>query len=127
MNSFLMNGYLWRVERVPYSSPMLIEKTGSRVVATTDPIRRTVYLLDTLDGDFLNTVLLHELGHVAMFSYGLLGDIHRAVPQHLWIDAEEWVCNFIADYGLQIFQIASTVLGDEAWSFIPYELERLVV
>ena len=55
------------------------------------------------------------------------GDIHRAVPQHLWIDAEEWVCNFIADYGRQIFQIASTVLGDEAWSFIPYELERLVV
>ena len=45
----------------------------------------------------------------------------------LWIEAEEWVCNFIADYGRQIFQIASTVLGDEAWSFIPYELERLVV
>lgn len=122
-----MNGYLWCVKRVPYSSPMLIEKTGSRVVATTDPIDRTVYLLDTLNGDFLNTVLLHELGHVVMFSYGLLGDIHRAVPRYLWIDAEEWVCNFIADYGRQIFQIASDVLGDEAWSFIPYELERLVV
>ena len=54
-------------------------------------------------------------------------DVHRAVPRHLWIDAEERVCNFIADYGLQIFQIASTVLGEEAWSFIPYELERLVV
>lgn len=53
-------------------------------------------------------------------------DIHRAVPRHLWIDAEEWVCNFIADYGLQIFQIANTVLGEEAWQFIPYELERLV-
>lgn len=70
---------------------------------------------------------IQALAQMAMFSYGLLGEIHRAVPQHLWIDAEEWVCNFIADYGYQIFQIASTVLGDEAWSFIPYELERLVV
>ena len=100
MDSFFVNGYLWRIRRVPYASPMLIEKTGTRTVATTDPITRTVYLLD---------------------------DVHRAVPRHLWIDAEEWVCNFIADYGLQIFQIASTVLGEEAWSFIPYELERLVV
>ena len=111
MDSFFVNGYLWCVKRVPYSSPMLIEKTGTRTVATTDPIRRTVYLLDTLEGNFFNTVLLHELGHVVMFSYGLLDDIHRAVPRHLWIDAEEWVCNFIADYGLQIFQIASNVLG----------------
>lgn len=111
MDSFFVNGYLWRIKRVPYASPMLIEKTGTRTVATTDPITRTVYLLDTLEGSFFTTVLLHELGHVVMFSYGLLDD------------AEEWVCNFIADYGLQIFQIASTVLGEEAWSFIPYELE----
>lgn len=117
MDGFFVNGYLWRIKRVPYASPMLIEKTGTR----------TVYLLDTLEGSFFTTVLLHELGHVVMFSYGLLDDVHRAVSRHLWIDAEEWVCNFIADYGLQIFQIASTVLGEEAWSFIPYELERLVV
>ena len=127
MDSFFVNGYLWRIKQVPYASPMLIEKTGTRTVATTDLITRTVYLLDTLEGSFFTTVLLHELGHVVMFSYGLLDDVHRAVPRHLWIDAEEWVCNFIADYGLQIFQIASTVLGEEAWSFIPYELERLVV
>lgn len=60
MDSFFVNGYLWRIKRVPYASPMLIEKTGTRTVATTDPITRTV-------------------------------------------------------------------LGEEAWSFIPYELERLVV
>ena len=89
MDSFFVNGRLWRVKQAPYISPMLIEKTGTRTVATTDPIRRTVYLLDTLDGNFLNTVLLHEFGHVVMFSYGLLDDIHRAVPRHLWIDAEE--------------------------------------
>ena len=89
MDSFFVNGYLWRIKRVPYASPMLIEKTGTRTVATTDLITRTVYLLDTLEGSFFTTVLLHELGHVVMFSYGLLDDVHRAVPRHLWIDAEE--------------------------------------
>lgn len=112
---------------VPYSSPYLIERTGTRTVATTDPQTRTIYLLDTLNGDFLNTVLIHELGHVVMFSYGLLNDIHRAVRREDWIDAEEWVCNFIADYGIRIFSIASLVLGENALVYIPYELERLVV
>lgn len=112
---------------VPYSSPYLIERTGTRTVATTDPQTRTIYLLDTLNGDFLNTVLIHELGHVVMFSYGLLNDIHRAVRREDWIDAEEWVCNFIADYGIRIFSIVSLVLGENALVYIPYELERLVV
>lgn len=40
--------------------------------------------------------------------------------------AEEWVCNFIADYGLKIFQSAYEILGDQAWLYVPYELERLV-
>lgn len=122
-----MNGYLWRVKRVPYMSPMLIERTGTRVVATTDPRTRCVYLLDTLDGHFLSTVLLHELGHVVMFSYSLLDDIHQFVDREYWVEAEEWVCNFIADYGLRIFETASIVLGEDALACIPYELERLVV
>lgn len=112
---------------VPYSSSYLIDRTGSKVVATTDPRTRTIYLLDTLDGSFLNTVLIHELGHAVMFSYGLLNDIHRVVRREDWIDAEEWICNFIADYGLRIFSIVSSVLGENALVYIPYELERLVV
>lgn len=48
------------------------------------------------------------------------------VRPEYWIEAEEWVCNFIADYGMRIFYIAYQVLGDEALEYLPYELERLV-
>jgi hypothetical protein len=40
--------------------------------------------------------------------------------------AEEWVCNFIADYGAKIFSIAYSVLGNDAWMFIPYELDKVI-
>lgn len=71
-------------------------------------------------------ILIHELGHCALVSYSLLDDIHKVVKPEYWIWAEEWVCNFIADYGTKIFSIAYSVLGNDAWMFIPYELDRVI-
>lgn len=121
-----MNGYLWKVREVSSTSAMLIDRTGETRVATTDPVTRCVYLSDELCGDFKTTVLLHELGHCVMFSYGLLRDIHAVVDPEYWIEAEEWVCNFIADYGREVFQIVYEQFGEEAWECIPYEIERLI-
>lgn len=126
MDSFLMNGYLWRVEEVSPNSSELIDRTGEKRLATTDPHTRCIYLSRKLQGDILNRVLLHELGHATMFSYGLINRLHVYVRPEYWIEAEEWICNFIADYGYEIFCTASNVLGEEAWIFIPYELERLI-
>ena len=111
MGNFIMNGQLWQVYFVNPSSPLLIERTGKRTVATTDPVSRCVYLSANLKGAFLNKVLIHELGHCALFSYGLLDQIHQMVKQEYWIDAEEAVCNFIADYGLIIFSSAQSLLS----------------
>lgn len=61
-----------------------------------------------------------------MFSYGLLEDIHAVVDQEDWLEAEEWVCNFIADYGREIFAIAYEKLGDEAWQCIPTEITKII-
>ena len=126
MKSFYMNGYLWRISFVDPNSDYLVDRTGKLRVATTDPVTYHVYLSDELSGDFLNRVLIHELGHCAMISFDLLDDIHRMVKHQYWIEAEEWVCNFIADYGLKIFSVAYSILGDEAWIFVPYELEKLI-
>lgn len=52
--------------------------------------------------------------------------IHKVVKPEYWILAEEWVCNFIADYGAKIFSIAYSVLGNDAWMFIPYELDKVI-
>lgn len=121
-----MNGYLWHVKTVNPSHPALIDRTDTRRVATTDPRTMTVYLSSSLSGNFRTTVVIHELGHCALFSYGLLDDIHRAVSPEYWVDAEEWICNFIADYGMEIFHSAYDILGDEAIMSVPYELERLI-
>ena len=121
-----MNGYSWRVCYVDADDPMLVDRTGRVTVATTDPGTLTVYMLRDLDGEFLTRVLIHELGHCAMFSFGLLDDIHRMVHPRYWLEAEEWVCNFIADYGMTIFDTAYAILGDRAIAVVPYEVERLV-
>lgn len=126
MKSFYMNGYLWEISFVDPNSDELVDRTGELRVATTDPNTYRLYLSNELDGDFLNRVLVHELGHAAMVSFDLLRDIHRMVKPEYWIEAEEWVCNFIADYGLKIFSIAYYILGEEAWMFVPYELEKLI-
>ena len=79
-----------------------------------------------LYGEFLTTVLIHELGHCVMISYNLLDEIHKTVYPDKWVEAEEWICNFIADYGTKIFTAAYKLLGKDAWKILPSELERLV-
>lgn len=116
-----MNGYLWRVCFVSPNDPMLVDRTGIMTVATTDPSTLCVYISNAIHGSFLVRVLIHELGHCAIFSFGLADDIHKMTYPEYWIEAEEWVCNFIADYGLTIFNAGYSILDD-----IPYEIERLV-
>ena len=121
-----MNGYSWRVCFVDSDDPMLVDRTGTLTVGTTDPVTLRVYISRDLDGSMLTRVLIHELGHCTMFSFGLLDDIHKMVHPRYWLEAEEWVCNFVADYGMKIFSIAYNILGDRAIDVVPRELERMV-
>lgn len=126
MNSFIVNGILWHVKFVDPTSLELVDRTGKQRVATTDPNTFCIYLSNNLRGDFLNTVFIHELGHCVIVSYNLLYEIHKMVKQEFWIEAEEWICNFIADYGMQIFKIAYGILGSKALEILPYEMERVI-
>lgn len=96
---------------VPAYYPELIDRTKKRRVATTDPGTKTIYLSNELSGQFLRRVLVHELGHCAMFSFGLLDEIHQFVDPENWIEVEEWVCNFLADYGQEIYEISQSILS----------------
>lgn len=126
MKNFTMNGRLWTVVFVNPTSSYLIDRTGNYTVATTDPSAHMIYISDDLTGDFLIRVLIHELGHCTMVSYGLIEDIHRMSYPEYWIEIEEWVCNFLADYGFEIFTAAYEVLGDSAITVVPYELEKFI-
>ena len=122
-----MNGYLWRVIIAdPYDSE-LIDRTGQLRVAATDPVTKRIYLSRDLSGDFLRRVFIHELGHCAIISFDMLYDIHKMVEPYFWIEAEEWICNFLADYGLFIFNTAYSVLGDKAIGVVIANMERLVM
>ena len=121
-----MNGWHWHIVFVRPGSPALVDRTGMRTVATTDPKTGIVYLSSALSGGFLTRVLIHELGHCAIVSFGLLDDIHRLAKPRYWIEAEEWVCNFIADYGMRIFATVYDILGDNAIAYIPAEIERMM-
>lgn len=110
-DAFILNGYLWHICFVDPSSQYLVDRTNTSRLATTDPTRYCVFLSTRLSGSSLRTVLLHELGHCTMFSYVLLPAIHSFVKPQKWIEAEEWVCNFIADYGDEVFAIANDILS----------------
>lgn len=120
MLSFEMNGYVWRVLFDSPYSPNLIDRTGKSCLATTDPVYKTVYLSNQLAGPRLRTVLIHELGHCAIVSYGLLDYIHSLLKPSKWIEGEEWICNFLADYGEEIYARSQSILS------ISEEFERML-
>lgn len=108
-----MNGCLWRIEFLEPYAEELVDRTGQIRVATTDPLKHTIFLSRALNGDFLKTVLLHELSHAAMVSYSMLNEIHHMVHPRYWIDMEEWICNFLADYGSKIFKTADIITKND--------------
>lgn len=122
-----MGGREWRVLYVDPDDPALVDRTGTLTLATTDPETSCVYVSTALSGDMLRRVLVHELGHCAIVSYGLDADIRRMCHPRYWVEAEEFVCNFLADYGQTVFESARAVLGDVAiYTVVPAEMCRLV-
>lgn len=120
-----MNDYLWKVITVPGNSQYLLSRTGFSV-ATTDPNTLCVYISNELTGEFKKRVIAHEMGHAACFSYNLISQIRSCCYPDKYIDMEEFVCNFVADYGEMIFSLTYDILGDEALQYIPYHLERMI-
>ena len=126
IDEFYMNGLRWRVRFTYPTDPILVDRTGSLTVAVTDPDTMTIYLSNQLRGGLLTTVVLHELSHAMMISYGYLEQIHRYCKKRHWVDMEELIANLIANQAKEIFQRAYDIVGDEAIRFVPYMLEQFV-
>lgn len=123
---FTMNGIPWTVVDVDAGSDLLIDRSGNRTVATTDPLTCCIYVSQTIFGDFRKRVIAHEMGHAVCFSYGLLDTIHACCYPEKRIEMEEFICNFVADYGEMIFSITYQIIGDDALRLLPMHLERLI-
>lgn len=70
-----------------------------------------IYIYEGLSGSLLRQVVTHEMGHAVMASYGLIEELRRFVKPEYQIEAEEWVCNLIADYGILILSRSAEVIG----------------
>lgn len=123
---FTLNGDVWNVRYARWDSEALVDRTGQLRLATTDPETFTIRISDRLSGSLLARVLIHELGHAIMVSYNLIPELHKMVKPEYWMEAEEWVCNFLADYGMTVFSRASKVLGKGALACVPDAMSRLV-
>lgn len=127
IDEFYMNGLRWKVRFVDPDNDILIDRTLAKTVGVTDPDTMVIYLSNELRGSFLTTVVLHELSHAMMISYGYLEQIHRYCKKRYWIDMEELIANLIAQQAKEIFERAYDIVGDKAIQFVPYMMqERLV-
>lgn len=121
-----MNGDLWRVQFVPSQDDVLIDRTGSRTLGVSDYSTHIISIANNLHGELLNRVFIHELGHCVMFSYGLLTELHRMVKKRYWVDAEEFVCNILSDYGQFVIGTARDILGNQFTYVSPVGMERVI-
>lgn len=124
INGFYMNGDWWSVRWTDPTDPILVDRTNVLTCAVTDPETMTIYLSNKLRGEFLTKVVLHELSHAMMISYGYLEQIHRYCKKRHWVDMEELIANLIANQAKEIFQRAYDIVGDDAIRFVPYMLEQ---
>lgn len=86
---YVMNSVIWTVERVSGSSPLLMRSNGTTTLGMCDGRTRQIWIADSLEGALLRKVLIHEVCHSAVFSYGI----------ELDIQTEELICDFIASFG----------------------------
>ena len=126
IDEFYMNGLRWRVRFTYPTDPVLVDRTGTLTIGVTDSATMTIYLSNKLRGEFLTRVVLHELSHAMMISYGYLEQIHKYCKKRYWIEMEELIANLIAQQAKEIFQRAYDIVGDEAIRFVPYMLEQFV-
>lgn len=126
LHHFWMNGDRWNVRFVSPQDNVLIDRTGSRTLAVSDYYTQTISIANTIHGELLNRVFIHELGHCVMFSYRLLPELHRMVKRENWIEAEEWCCNLLADYGGFVIRTARDILGNQFVFVAPVGAERMI-
>ena len=118
LKSFTVNGIEWTLVPVEPDNTQLLDELGNYRLTITDFPKRKFTILrsglwiviltktlkrsgkrksninEAIGRDYDIRVLIHEICHCVLYSYGLLYDIHKAVKKDYWILADEWICNF---------------------------------
>lgn len=95
----VINGETWCVLDVPPNSEKLKRSNGTSSLGATHGNEHRIYMSNKLYSKYEH-VLIHELCHAFCISYGIELDLLE----------EERLCNFVADYGYEILDIADMIL-----------------
>lgn len=95
-----MNGRRWHIVAVNGNSASLMRSDGSYALGMCDGNRRIIYVNSALHGAKLKKVLIHEITHACMFSYGI----------NLGLETEEVFCDLMATHGTRIIKTADRIL-----------------
>ena len=98
-----INGIRWKIEFTDRPEDLYLD--GSIRLGITDRNVHTIYLSDKLCGALLRKVLLHELTHAWLFSYGY----------DLDVETEELLCTFVDTYSEQISEQVDRILTSKGF------------
>lgn len=107
----VINGELWDVVAVRPDSPLLIDRTGTPRLATTDGSTMTIRVASTLRPPLLDKVILHEVAHAITISWGLLDAMRLATPRGSWVAVEEWAAQLVENHSIEAVDVAGAILG----------------
>lgn len=96
-----VNGIRWRV--LFTDNPNDLELNGTIRLGITDRNTHTIYIHNSLQGEMLKRVLLHELTHAWLFSYGY----------DLSIEIEEMLCGFVDTFLFDLSDALDDLLGEK--------------
>ena len=106
---FNLNGIDWVITFVSPNHPALYRSDGSLSIGACDNITKIIYLNLYLEEKQMRKVLIHEITHAAMFSYGV----------SLTYDQEELLADLLATYGDEIIATTNKVFSKiKKWELI---------
>lgn len=97
----IIRGNLWRVVRVSPGDPLLVDRTGTHTIATTDPVDRVIRISESVPVSMFDKVLLHEATHAMMEEAGVT-DLLRQTDGRDQVMIEELLAWFLETYAIEV-------------------------
>lgn len=104
---FQVNGVYWNVVFVNSNSNDLRRDDGTITLGVCDNNVKCIFISNALRGLLYERVLIHELTHAWIFSYGI----------YLSLEQEEFVCEFVSHYGRSILNMADELISASVFKY----------
>ena len=90
--------------------PLLVDRIGTRTIATTDPTSRTIRISSLVMPPMFDQVYLHEAAHAMMEEAGV-NDLLQLTDERNHVMAEETLAWFLESHAIEVIDAVSTSLG----------------